>query len=1080
MKHKQSSIYKITPPVLPNVIPRERLFHLLDQKAHYQVTWISGMAGCGKTTLIANYLNIRTFPSLWYQLDEGDNDVSTFFHYLGLAAKQATPQKRKPLPLLTPEYFLGISVFAKRFFENLCTRLTPPFFLVFDDYHEVPLSSPFHDMFKEGISKVSPDIHVIVLSRADPPPALSSMMANNRMRMIGWHDLRLNLDETKEIMWIETTKKLPKKIIEKIHNKVQGWVAGLVLMAKSMEAGDSSPELFDKFTPDEIFGYFSSEVFDKMDETTKGFLLNTAFFPKITVPMAHTLTGRADADSILSSLRRTHLFTHKFSTSIPIYQYHPLFREFLIVRAKNTFDKEEIFQLQQRSAELLEASDYVEEAVELYSNSNDITRLIQLLHKQAKALIIQGRHQTLEQWIKRIPDEVLDKNPWMLYWLGVSCQHFSSARAKDYFENAFHLFKHGQDIAGLYLSWSGIIDSIANEWNYFTELDPWIEWLENHTRLESSFPSQEIEAKVTVCMTFALLIRRPDHPDMIQWIEKALSLSRESGNINLYMQAINWAMTYYAWIGNFEKVEIIRKESKELSQSHRTSPAMLIHWKWMDISARACTMENIDSALKDVSDALAIVKETGLYVWEHIFFMTGIFISLLIGDLSTTNAFLKRFESLLDISHYHGFGVFHHFSGLYNLHIGNIPQARAHAETALKISDETGYVFATIVCGFQLAYTLYELGEVQKAEQELSRTYDLAIKTKSQMFEFMCLMAKAMIALGQGKEKEGLRLLQNAMSLGQRHDYKNMVWWWHPVMMANLCATALTTGIEVTYAQNIIRTHKLVLQSPPYHIENWPWQLKIHTFGLFQIMKEDKPLQFPGKAQKMPLELLMLLIAYGGTEVSIEKIIDALWYETDGDMARSAFSTTLNRLRNLIGIKEAIQLRAGKVTVDKNYCWVDTWVFVRALDEAESLWEKGEKQQAIVLYEKAVTLYKGHFLAGESEEPWMIPLRERLKNKFLDAILKLGKRWEKKEVFETAIMYYKKGLAIDNLEEIFYQRLMTCFDNLGHYAEVIKVYKQCKNILNEILRITPSYETKAIYKKIVKENGVSHSEQLLT
>jgi len=295
-------------------------------------------------------------------------------------------------------------------------------------------------------------------------------------------------------------------------------------------------------------------------------------------------------------------------------------------------------------------------------------------------------------------------------------------------------------------------------------------------------------------------------------------------------------------------------------------------------------------------------------------------------------------------------------------------------------------------------------------------------------------------------------------------------------MMANLCARALIAGIEVTYAQNIIRTHKLVLQSPPYHIENWPWQLKIYTFGMFQIIKEGKPLQFPGKAQKMPLELLMVLISYGGTEVSIEKIMDALWYETDGDMARSAFSTTLNRLRNLIGIKEAIQLRAGKVTVDKNYCWVDIWAFVRALDEAETLWEKGEKQQAIVLYEKAVTLYKGHFFAGESEEPWMIPLRERLKNKFLDAILKLGECWEQEKAFENAIACYEKGLAIDNLEEIFYQRLMTCFDNLGHHAEVIKVYKQCKDVLNEFLGIRPSYETEVIYKKILKGDVVSYNE----
>jgi len=295
-------------------------------------------------------------------------------------------------------------------------------------------------------------------------------------------------------------------------------------------------------------------------------------------------------------------------------------------------------------------------------------------------------------------------------------------------------------------------------------------------------------------------------------------------------------------------------------------------------------------------------------------------------------------------------------------------------------------------------------------------------------------------------------------------------------MIAQLCERALSSGIEVDYVKSLIRIHKLTPESPPYHIENWPWQLKINTFGLFQIIKEGKPLQFPGKAQKMPLELLMVLISYGGVEVSIEKIMDALWYETDGDMARSAFSTTLNRLRNLIGIKEAIQLRAGKVTLDQNYCWVDVWAFVRTLNEAEALWKKGERQEAIARYEKAITLYKGHFLAEESEEPWMIPLRERLKSKFLDAILKLGECWEQEESFENAIACYEKGLAIDNLEEIFYQRLMKCFYNLGHHAEAIKVYKQCKDVLNEFLGIRPSYETEAIYKKIVKVDVVSYND----
>ena len=1068
MKYKQASINKITPPALPKVIPRKRLFRLLDQKEHYQVTWVSGIAGSGKTTLVASYLNYRNFPCLWYQMDEGDSDISTFFYYLGLAAKKASPRKRKPLPHLTPEYFPGVSVFAQPFFENLCARLSPPFFIVFDNYHKISMTSPFHDAFRDGLSRVSPDIHAMVLSRTDPPQAFASMLANNKMRIIGSNDLRLNLAESTEIVRLESKSRPAGKLIESIHKKTKGWAAGLVLIAKSVESDGSMPQTFDKFTPDEVFDYFASELFEKMDKTTRAFLLKTSLFPKMTVSMADRLTGGDDADHILSSLARNHVFTEKFLTPVPIYQYHPLFREFLISRARDVFDQEEVSQFQQQAATLLEESGQVEEAVELYFDTNDIEELIRLIKKQAKMLITQGRNKTLEQWIKKIPEDILNKNPWLLYWLGVSCQHFSSARAKDCFENAFHLFKHSQDMAGLYLSWSGIIDSIAYEWNYFTELDPWMEWIENHTRLGHTFPSQEIEAKVTVCMALALLIRRPDHPDMIQWLEKALSLSRESGNVNFYMQAIDWSMTYYAWIGNFAKVEIIREESKELAKSYRSSPAMMIHWKWIDISTRACTMEDIDSALKDVSDALVMVKETGLYVWEHIFLMPGIFISLLVGDLSTAEALLKRFESILDTSHYHGFGVFHHFAGLYNLHIGNITQARVHAETALKISDETGYVLAVIVCRFQLAYTLYELGEIQEAEEELSHTYDLAVKTKSRMFEFMCLMAKAMVALNRERKSEGLQLLQEALSLGRKNNYMTMIWWWYPAMMAQLCERALSSSIEVGYVKSLIRIHKLTPESPPYHIENWPWALKIHTFDRFQIVKDGEPIRFSGKAQKKPLELLKVLIAYGGIEVSVEQIIDALWYEADGDMAHSAFSTTLNRLRNLISIKDAIRLQAGKIALDQNYCWVDVWAFDRTLNEAEALWAKSQKEEVIALYEKAISTYKGHFLAEETEESWMIPLRERLKNRFLNAILKLGKCREEEGAFEKAIECYKNGLAADSLEEQFYQRLMLCYENLGHHAEAIKVYRLCKDTLNKVFEIGPSHKTEEIYKNILK------------
>ncbi|NVM20374.1 MAG: hypothetical protein HWN68_01155 [Desulfobacterales bacterium] len=169
MKQKSASLAKITSPILTKVFPRKRLFGLLDRSRDRPVVWVSGPAGCGKTTLVGSYLQARALPCLWYQVDEGDADPATFFYYMGLAAKMAAPRKRKPLPLLTPEYLPGISTFTLRYFEDLYNRLKIPSVLVLDNYQEAPADSAFHEVIRRGLSRIPDGLNVVLLSRSDPP-----------------------------------------------------------------------------------------------------------------------------------------------------------------------------------------------------------------------------------------------------------------------------------------------------------------------------------------------------------------------------------------------------------------------------------------------------------------------------------------------------------------------------------------------------------------------------------------------------------------------------------------------------------------------------------------------------------------------------------------------------------------------------------------------------------------------------------------------------------------------------------------------------------------------------------------------
>lgn len=132
-------------------------------------------------------------------------------------------------------------------------------------------------------------------------------------------------------------------------------------MAESVKRG-VEPQLLGKLTPEEIIDYFGKELFDKTEKEIQEFFLKTAFLNKMTTKMAEKLTELPTADRILSILSRNNYFTEKRFHIEPIYQYHPLFSEFLLSRAKNTFPKENLSVLCSRTATLLEEDGQTEAA----------------------------------------------------------------------------------------------------------------------------------------------------------------------------------------------------------------------------------------------------------------------------------------------------------------------------------------------------------------------------------------------------------------------------------------------------------------------------------------------------------------------------------------------------------------------------------------------------------------------------------------------------------------------------------------------------------------------------------------------
>jgi len=251
---------------------------------------------------------------------------------------------------------------------------------------------------------------------------------------------------------------------------------------------------------------------------------------------------------------------------------------------------------------------------------------------------------------------------------------------------------------------------------------------------------------------------------------------------------------------------------------------------------------------------------------------------------------------------------------------------------------------------------------------------------------------------------------------------------------------------------------------PPYHIENWPWPIKIHTLGRFDLFRDDKPVNFSGKVQKKPLEMLKALIAFNGRNVAEDRIIDALWPDAEGDLGHKSFETTLQRLRRLIGNDAALRLQDGQLTLDDRLCWVDAWAFEHALESAEfrvrSSELKGKKKQAEM--EKAISLYRGHFLPSDTRLAWSAVARERLRSRFLNLIVRSGEALEREGQWKKAGELFEQGIEKDAACEEFYQHIMLCRKQLGQEAGAVEVYNRCRRMLAREFGLEPSSRTEEI------------------
>ena len=304
------------PRTRPGLVPRPRLVGRLDAGLSGALTLVCAPAGFGKTTLLTDWLGQQDElrpgrtrrPAAWLSLDGGDNDLLQFLRYLIAALQTVAPSTGAALlSLLHPGITQQPSLPSLlTLLINDLAVLPAESILVLDDYHV--LSEPrIHEAITFLLDHLPPQLHVVIVTRVDPPLPLSRLRAHGLLTEVRAADLRFTTEEAAAFLTEVMRLPLSPADVLALEERTEGWIAGLQFAALAMRDRSDLQSFVDAFTGSHryILDYLVEEVLMRQPPHLQTFLLQTSILDRLCGPLCDSVVSvhcprSAKVDSLFS------------------------------------------------------------------------------------------------------------------------------------------------------------------------------------------------------------------------------------------------------------------------------------------------------------------------------------------------------------------------------------------------------------------------------------------------------------------------------------------------------------------------------------------------------------------------------------------------------------------------------------------------------------------------------------------------------------------------------------------------------------------------------------------------------------
>jgi LuxR family maltose regulon positive regulatory protein len=1070
----------IPPPRKARTLPRPRVNQILKQSMDYRLTILQAGAGYGKSTALAEVAR-KIQPSVWYQVNQEDNDPLVFLSHLCHAFLQAYPQMRDlPIPFL--DAWLGAEgplpwrLVVDQIINRLNFSLEESTLLIVDDAHLITESGEVAHILDRFVGLAPGNLHVLLAGRPGISlPTIPRWRSQGEFLLLDQTVLTFNYDEIEALFSSQYKLDLNVEEVEALFTYTEGWAMALQLIWQSTKRHSISaldfPLRWQADSLEALFEMLTHEVYECQPNDIRDFLLITSVLRELSPQACDALLKGAGfsmggARPLLTFLQRQDLFV--IETAGGDLRYHHVFHNFLRQMASEA----QLDLWNHIAAEYFRANNQLEEAVYHFQAAKDWEEMASLMDSFAASLLTAGRLDTLAGYLDALPPETLHKHPMLIFMLGELARlHSRFEEAQGWYQQAKTIWRtHGQQ--------EGVARALRGQARvYLDTVNPSKaeELLEQAIRLSDGFEDREAQVRL-----FELLAEnklnagRVEEAERLRQRANALRVEGPSNDQLLFRVLLRTGRLEEARSALERRAEAERLEPVQTPRAHRETMLILsLIYSFMGEGEQAYQAA-LDGTQRGEELHSPFITAVGHMRQGHALMLDK-------REISLTEAYglaREQFEKSVEISHSLDVPrlLVEANWGLCRLYgyQGDFNRALACAQEGIDIANAAGDEWIASLTRLAMGASLILSARYEAAEEWLNKA---ALGFQECSDPFGNTAARLWLCLGWYKQKQSTRLERHLpLILSDCKDRGYDFLFIRPSLIGlpdeRLAVPLLIMAREHGWEQSY--TLQLLEMMGLSGIELHPgYRLRIQTLGGFQVWRGEELITTSGWRRGKSRQLFQLLLTHRHAPLDRDQICENLWPEADPITARRNFKSTLNTLYQVLeperepGSESAYILREGSTYALRPNADItlDADQFSQAVRQATKA-----PQMTLERLKLAVDGYAGEYLPDTLYETWTAEERERLATMFLETADQLSELLLENKQYGEVIELCQRILAKDNCWERAYRHMMLAYHQLGDRGQVGRTYQRCRQTLHNELDVTPSIETTSLYQELIKEN----------